>query len=163
MRSDSRSASRRRALSLVEVLLTLVIFSLALAPIINLFTSAHRIGHAARRLVDVTLHAQAILEALAELEPVDFPASIATSGQMTLMADSGGVTVGQSDRYDQVVAFFQRQPLPVAGMQRTVNARRLQTGELEVWIVVDWLAVIGEEKTKQTITLSMLSSPRNWQ
>lgn len=159
-----RGASRSRsAVSLVEVLITLFILALALVPIISMFSSTHRIGHSARRMVDVTLHVQTLLEALAELEPADFP--IVTPGQETiLLADAGGgVGAGASPRYQEVVEFFTTRPVPVEGMKRTVIARRLPSGELAVRVEVEWDAVVGETKTQQKLVLPMLSTPRNWQ
>jgi hypothetical protein len=163
--SDSRREApvRRRGVSLVEVLLTLFILALALIPIISMFSSTHRIGHSARRLVDVTLHVQTLLEALAELEPADFP--VITPGQETiLLADAGGgASAGASARYQEVVEFFTTRPVPVEGMKRTVIARRLASGELSVRVEAEWDAVVGESRTQQRLVLPMLSTPRNWQ
>jgi len=157
------SASRRDAFSLVEVLLTLMILALALIPIISMFSSTHRIGHSARRMVDVTLYMQTLLEALAELEPADFP-TVPPDQETILMTDGGGgAGPGASPRYDEVVQFFRTRPVPVDGMKRTVYAKRLRTGELRVRVEVDWDAVVGEEKTRQHLDLPMLSTPRNWQ
>lgn len=157
------SASRREGLSLVEVLITLFILAVALVPIISMFSSTHRIGHSARRLVDVTMHVQTLLEALAELEPQDFP--VVTPGQETiLLADAGGgAGAAASPRYQEVVEFFTTRPVPVEGMKRTVIARRLPTGELAVRVEVEWDRVVGEARTQHRLVLPMLSTPRNWQ
>lgn len=153
----------RKAVSLVEVLLTLFILALAMIPIISMFSSTHRIGHSARRLVDVTLHVQTLLEALAELEPADFPA-VTRNQEIILLADAGGgASSGTSPRYQEVVEFFTTRPVPVEGMKRTVIAKRLDTGELSVRVEVEWDAVVGESRTRQSLVLPMLSTPRNWQ
>lgn len=153
----------RRGVSLVEVLLTLFILALAMIPIISMFSSTHRIGHSARRLVDVTLHVQTLLEALAELEPADFP-TVTRNQELILLADAGGgANAGSSARYQEVVEFFTTRPVPVEGMKRTVIAKRLDTGELAVRVEVEWDAVVGESKTKQQLVLPMLATPRNWQ
>lgn len=157
------SASRRdRGMSLVEVLITLVIISLALVPIIQVFSTSHRIGFSARRLVEVTLHAQTLVEALSELDQSDFPQI--TAGQQTiLMSDTGGGSGSGTGKYGEVLDLFNRKPLPVEGMTRTIMANRLATGELELTIEVEWDAIVGEKKTRQKLTIPMLSTPRNWQ
>jgi prepilin-type N-terminal cleavage/methylation domain-containing protein len=159
----SRRDRLRHGVSLVEVLLTLFILAVALVPIITLFTNTHRIGHSARRQVDVTLHVQMLLEALAELEPADFP-TVSQDQETILLADQGGgVTGGASARYQEVVDMFRQQKVPVDGMKRTVIAKRLRSGELQIRVEVDWDAVVGEERTRQHLTIPMLSTPRNWQ
>lgn len=159
----SGSHPERRGVSLVEVMLTLFILSMALVPIITMFSNTHRIGHSARRLVDVTLHVQTLLEALAELEPADFP-PVVPDQEVILLADAGGgASASPSARYAEVAEFFTTRSVPVEGMKRTVIARRLRTGELAVRVEVEWDAVVGETKTQQKLVLPMLSTPRNWQ
>ena len=156
----SRADRADRGLSLVEVLVTLVILSVSLVPIITLFTSSQRMGTSARKLVDVTLHAQTIVEALAQLDPADFPV-VAAGQESTLLADGGPPLPGGSARFDEVAAFFAKPP-PIA-MERRVTARRLASGEMLVRIDVAWQAVVGERATRHTISIPMLAAPRNWQ
>jgi prepilin-type N-terminal cleavage/methylation domain-containing protein len=150
-----------RGMSLVEVLLTLVIISLALVPIIQVFSQSHRIGHSARRLVEVTMHAQSLLEALAELDDTELPVPQGT--EVIVLSDAGGGGFQGTGRYTEVEELFKRRPLPVEGMTRTIVAKKLATKELELRIDVEWDSVVGEKKTRQKLSLPMLSTPRNWQ
>lgn len=152
---------RERGISLVEVLLTLVILSLVMVPIIQVFTSSHRIGFSAKRMVDVVVHVQALVEAVAELDPVDFPA-LSPGQESVLMDDEGRAGSGGTPRYQQVCDYFAR-PKPVEDMKRSILAKRLPTGEVEVRIEVTWFAILGEQRTEQKIVLPMLATPRNWQ
>lgn len=152
---------RERGLSILEVLITLTILALILVPIIQIFSSSHRMGHSARRLVDVVVHVQSLVEAISELDPADFPPL--TAGQETvLMNDDGRAGGGGTPRYQEIVDYFNR-PRPIADMKRSLIAKRLTTGEVEVRIAVDWQGVLGEEKTRQKLVLPMLATPRNWQ
>jgi len=152
----------RSGLSLLEVLLTLVILALILVPIIRVFTASHRIGYSAKRLVDVVVHVQALVEALAELEPADFPVPPGDTTDKLLMDDEGKQEPGNTARYKEICDFFQRKP-PVEGMKRELSAKRLATGEVEVRVHVTWTAVQGEQRTQQELTIPMLATPRNWQ
>jgi hypothetical protein len=144
---------------MVEVVLCLGILSVALVPIVGLFSSSHRIGHSAQRLVDVTLHAQMLLEALAELDAEEIP-SIPAGSEQTLMADGGPSPRRAGARFNELVQFFAKKP-PVE-MTRTIVARRLASGELLLRVDVEWLAVARDPATRQAVSLRMLSIPRSW-
>lgn len=151
---------RRQAFSLIEVVVSLLILSLALIPIINMFSASHRISHSSQRLVNVSLHGQMVLEAVAMMNPEDMPA-IPADAEALLLADDGGGVGGGGPQFGQLKTFFAKPP-PVT-MQRTVTGRRLPTGELLLKIKMEWLGVAQEDNTKQELTLRMLSTPRNWQ
>ena len=150
-----------RGLSIIEVLITLVILAMVLVPIIQVFTSSHRIGFSAKRMVDVVVHVQSLVEAVAELDPVDFP-PLTVNQESVLMDDDGRPCAGTTPNYQQVCDFFGR-PKPIKDMKRSISAKRLQTGEVEVVIEVTWFAIEGEQRTEQKIVLPMLATPRTWQ
>jgi hypothetical protein len=145
------------------VLVCLVILTLALVPIINLFTSIHRISHSSQRLVEASLHAQMLLEAVAEMDPEELD-WIPDGGQAVIAQHGVASPASPGRQLPAFVAYFQRPP-PVAGMERTVAATRLGAPgrELTIKVRVTWLGVVGEESTRQSIELSMLANPRSWQ
>ena len=155
-----RAGRRSGGFSFLELLLTLGILAAALVPILTMYSSSHRIGHSARRLSEVTLHAQSILEALAELETAEFPA-VPPGVETTLLSDAGPAASGGGKRYAEVEQYFSKKP-PLE-MERSVTANRLPTGEMVLKITVKWYAVSHDASTEQTIALPMLSTPRNWQ
>ena len=91
------SSSSRSALSILEVLICLVILAFALVPILNLFTSSHRIGHSARRFVDASMYGQTILEGVSMLEPADLP-TIAPGSELILLDGATGQPQGRGRR-----------------------------------------------------------------
>jgi prepilin-type N-terminal cleavage/methylation domain-containing protein len=156
--SSSSPDRARRALTLVEVLICLVIFALALTPVISLFSSSHRAGHMARRQMEATMHAQTLLEAVAQLEPWELPA--VPRGSAVTLLETGGAPAGGGGRWPQVVAYFARPTrLP---MQRRVTAMRMQGGAPLVSVEVGWLAVEGEPVTRQNLLLETFSAIHAW-
>lgn len=128
--------------------------------VVPMYMSSRRIAHSARRLSDVTLHAQSILEALAEVELGEFP-DVPAGEATVLFADQAPAAPGGGPRFEEVAAYFKKPP-PLE-MERLVKARRLATGEMLLEIEVEWRAVVGEKETVQRIRLPMLATPRNWQ
>lgn len=156
-----------RGFSIIETLITLTILAVILVPIIQIFTQSQRQGVSARRLVDVVLHSQSILEALSQLEPIDFPplppAAQGTASAAILVNDDGRELAGSSTKYQQLIKYFKEQrPKNFEDMKRELSAQKLANGEVEVFIVVTWQGVKGEDRTRQKIILTMLSTPRNW-
>lgn len=149
----------RRGFSLIEVLMCLLILSTIVVPIIDMVITSRRVSHSASRSVDVTLHAQTVLEAVSHLEPKELP-EIAADGERMLLADGIRLPPGGGDRFKTLESSFQRPP-PVP-MTRRVSARRLATGELALRIKVSYLAVVGEERTRQEATFRMLTIPWSW-
>jgi hypothetical protein len=150
---------RRIAFTLTEVLVLLGVLMLVVGPALTIHLSSQRIAHGARRQTEVTLHAQTILETLAVLSAEDFPA--VDSGGTVLLDDSGPAATGGGPAFEQIAAFF-RKPPPFE-MHRMVTATRLPTGQLLLKLEVRWMAVVGETRTEQTLTLPMLANPKNWQ
>lgn len=149
----------RAAFSLVEVVISLLILSTILVPIINMFVNSRRVSHSAGRMVEITLHCQMLLEALSHLEPRDLP-EIDADSEILLLADGVALPGASSPNLQLLVDAFKKQPpLP---MQRKLAARRLATGELALRIEVTWLAVVGEERTRQKATFRMLTIPYSW-
>lgn len=151
--------SRRRAISLVEAIFVLGLLAAAAVPLVSMYLSSHRVAYTARRMTEVTLHAQDLVEALAELTAEEFPP--VPAGGTVLMADAGPPATGGGKRFAEVLDFF-RKPTPVP-MERLVTAERYATGELMLHVTVRYEAVTGEPNTAQTLTLPMLATPRNWQ
>lgn len=149
----------RRGFSMVEVLISMIILALILVPIINMFMTSKRVSHSAGRTVEITLHAQMILEALSHLEPRDLP-DIGPDEELLLMADGVALPTDGTDNFKLLLAAFKRPP-PVT-MTRKLAAKRLPTGELALRIDVSWLAVVGEERTRQKATFRMLTIPWSW-
>lgn len=139
--------------------MSLMILASILVPIINMFINSRRVSHSAGRMVDITLHCQLLLEALSHLEPRDLP-DIDQDSEVLLMADNVSLPSDGSDRFKQLVTAFKK-PTPVP-MERKLAARRLPTGELALRCDVTWLAVVGEEKTRQKATFRMLTIPWSW-
>ena len=153
------TSRRERGFSILEVLFSLVILALIMVPIIQIFSSSHRMGFSARRLVDVTIHVQSIVEAVSELDPADFPQ---VNGEKVLMDDEAPPVGGGTAKYQEICDYFARKK-PVDGMKRFIIATRLPTGEVELRIEVTWNAIQGEDRTQQKLVLPMLATPRNWQ
>jgi hypothetical protein len=153
------SSSSRKALSVVEVLVCLVILAFALVPINNLFMSSNRIGHSARRLVDASMYGQTILEGVSMLEPADLPA-IAPGSELILL-DGAVAAPGGGPKFREIANYFNTaQPFPM--QERTVTALRADTGELLLKIELKWLGVVSDERTLQTANLQMLTPPKSW-
>lgn len=149
----------RRGFSLVEVVICLLILSTILVPIINMVMTSRRVSHSAGRTVEITLHCQMLLEACSHLEPRDLP-DIDPDSELLLMGDGIALPAAGSTNFRTLVdAFKKPTPLP---MQRKLAAKRLTTGELALRIEVTWLAVVGEERTRQKATFRMLTIPYSW-
>lgn len=152
---------RRCAFSLVEVVLGIALVSAVLAPLLGMFLNSHRIGHSARRRVEVTLHGQMLIEAVAELDVDDFP-PLKPGAETILLQDGGPGVAGSSKAWRQVADYFARKP-PLEGLTRTLTARRLPTGEVLIALQIEWDAVAMDDRTRQTLDLAVVSTPRNWQ
>ena len=155
-----RCSCPERGFSLVEVLICLVIFALALVPIINLFSESHRVGHSAHRMMEASLSAQTLLEAVGQLDVSELPA-VPASSEVVLLEDGGPPTGATAGRWPQVAAYFAR-PLPFE-MRRRVLAQRLPGGPLQVRVEVEWLATPGEPRTRQHQVLQSFASMRVWE
>ena len=158
-----RRGPERRGASMLEVVIGVVILSLALVPLLSLFMSSRRVGYSAKRLLDVSVNAQTVLEALSGLEESDYPMTFVPGSAQTILDDDYPVATSGKPRFDQIAKYFFREPgPPLKDMKRQVQVERLAGGELFLKFVVEWEGIIGEQGTLQTTSLTMLSTPRNW-
>src|SRR5687768_7386200 len=132
MRSSRPEA---RAVSLVEVLLAYAILAVLLAPLIGMYTQSHRTGHSAIRRVEVTLHAQMLLEGLAALAPSDLPPREG-GAESVLLSDEAAPAPGGGPGFLKVRKWFNK-PLPFQ-MKRNAVAEVLPGGELLLRVDVTW-------------------------
>lgn len=157
--SSSSRERRRAAFSIIEVLVCLVILALSLVPIIDMFMSSSRMGVSARRMVDVSLFGQTILEGLAMLEPEDLP-DIPANGSRILL-DGDQVVAGGSPRFQEAATYF-RDARPKYMEECTVNAERQTSGVLLLTIDLKWQGVPSDARTMQSTSLQVLTPPRKW-
>ncbi|MBI2945996.1 MAG: prepilin-type N-terminal cleavage/methylation domain-containing protein [Candidatus Wallbacteria bacterium] len=153
------SGTRARGFSLIEVVIGVGIFAAALVPMMDLVTSSTRMSVSAGRMLEATLHGQTLLQALAELEPAEFP-PVATGDETVVLQDGASAAPGQGPRWQALAAYYAR-PTSFA-MQRRALARRLAGGELAVRVEIVWTSTPGEADRTQTVSLQTLSTPRNW-
>ena len=159
----------RRAVSLLEVLVALSILVLVVPSLFDLFTASQRIGHSARRQIDVVLHGQSLLEAVAGMQSADLPQVPIDNGGSTLthvlLSDhyprSFFASQNSSPRWQNMVALFFDTPPPLP-MTRTISARQLATGEMVIQIDIEWESIQGEVRTEQSLQLEAFSTVENW-
>jgi Tfp pilus assembly protein PilV len=149
----------RRAVSLVEALVCLLLLALVLVPVIDLAVSSRRASHSAARTIEIALHAQKLLEALARLDVHELP-PVPEENEVLILADGVPLKRAGGDRFREVERLFEQQP-PLAA-RRKVAAQRLATGEMLLRLDVDWTSVAGEERTRQRASFRMLASPGSW-
>lgn len=145
--------------SLVEVVVCLLILAAVVVPIMNMVIASRRASSSAGRIVDVSLHAQLLLEALSHVDPRDLP-PIEPDTDVLLLDDRIPATADGGPAFRALVDVFRRPP-PVP-MQRRVAAQRLPAGELALRVDVTWLAVVGEERTRQHASFRTLTVPWSW-
>ena len=145
---------------MVEVLLCLGILAMVLVPVVDLFTSFHRVSTGASRLVEVALHGQTLVEALAQMDPADLPELPAGTSRI-LIGDGQPDPAGAAGRLAAFVEYFHRRP--PADVTRTITMKRLATGELAYRIQLEWLAITGDARTRQRVEIPVVGVPRNWQ
>lgn len=148
-------------MSILEIVLGLAIFAIAMPAILQLFTNLNRTTYAADRLVDATIHGQMILEAVLELQQDELP-TIPATGSVVLFQDGVGVLPGGTSRWDEVVAFL-AQPVPVPGMIRTITAERFAADDRLLLVVsLEWRRVGHEAGNVQSIRLQGTSTSLGW-
>lgn len=153
--------SERRGTTLLEIVIGLAILGLVLAPLMSLFTASRRASYAANRLIEVSMEAQMVLEALAQLEPADI--NLPPAGDVLVFTDQAPIGVTGSARYQSILDYFNARPRP-ASLLRKVTAHRLPgTNQLEFQLEATWIAVVGDTTTEQSLTMAMASIPRSWQ
>lgn len=150
MCSSSPRRCRRAGLSLLESLVALVIFGLALAPVIWLFGSARRASASADRMLRATLYGQTVLDALVALKDDELPPVPDAETELAGTAGSG--------RWDEIVAMLALPP-PFP-MERRVTGRRLLDGSIELKVALAWERLPGRPETRHGLTLRGLRVPR---
>jgi hypothetical protein len=156
---------RRRGLSLLEALLAAVLFVVLLVPVVLIYGSSNRVGYAADRMLDATLHGQTLLESLAALEDHELP-PVPAGASVPLFVDDPDAALsapsgGGSGRWDEVAAWLELPP-PFP-MTRVVTAERLASGPVVLRVEIAWLALPGRPETGRVVTLQTLASPTLWQ
>lgn len=156
---------RRRGLSLLEALLAAVLFVVLLVPVVLLYGTSNRVGYAADRMLDATLHGQTLLESLAALRPDELPIPPGP-GRVTLFVDDPDAALaaplaGGAGRWEEVAAWLELPP-PFP-MTRVISAERLAAGPVVLKVEIAWLAFPGRPKTGRVVTLQSLASPALWQ
>ena len=134
--------------SILEALLCITIFTLALVPIVSLFTSSHRMSHSARRLIDATAHAQSVLDTAAERGMGGMDA-LSEEGEKVLIHDESRADEEHPRR--DVLACADMTVVPFSGLKRHLTARK-SGGSVLYKIEVEWLS-----GTRQKVTLQKLA------
>src|SRR5437870_206995 len=132
----TRTSRNRAALSLLEAVVCLAILSVLVVPLLDLVTSCRRTSSSAHKLLEVTLQAETLLGAAAQLAPEDIP-PVAPGSERVLLNDDPAVVESGTARWQKVVALFQRPPS--IKMQRFLSVARTLQGELVFRVQVKWL------------------------
>ena len=129
------------------------ILGVLLTPIMDMLITSNRVATSARRMLDTTLYAQGLLEAMAELAPGELPDH---NGELLGKETPAGSHPG---RWREIAAELSAEP-PFPLAHRSIRIQHLRDGNVEISINVEWYGVVGDEKTKQAITLRELSVQR---
>src|ERR1043166_2017642 len=110
-----KRAKCSRGISILEVLISIIIFMLALIPVADLFSTSNRMAASAQRFLEATLHAQTLLEAVCEIDPDDLPrlpdAPATGDADDKLLLDSDGNQLsGGKGRWPELVTWFNKPP-----------------------------------------------------
>lgn len=169
MSSSSRS---RQGFTLVEVVICLTIFVLLLGPVVGAMSTASRMGFSSHRLLEATTQAQALAEAISELEYRDLPAL--GGGEVVLLEDGQPLATTGSLAWQEVAAFFEARPeyevtrYPDPGgevdveqypMHRVVVGEAIPDGPVVLKVRVSWLDVPGREETRRDLELATVLTP----
>lgn len=155
----SSRSEEAEGVSLIEIVIAVGIFAMALVPLIDLVVSSSRISVSATRMLDATLYGQTLLQALAELEPTEFP-PVATGEERLILDGATAPSSGGGPRWQALMAYCALPP--VFTMQRRAFARRMPGGELVVRVELEWAAAPTDTARVQRVSLQTLSTPRNW-
>ncbi len=149
----------RGGLSLLEVLITMVILVTVMGPVLLIFGSATRVGHAADRMLRATLHAQVLLDAFTQLGPDELP--ITAGGETELYRDGSGLAAGGGGRYLDEIPAFLASPAPVEARRRIV-AEQLPDGPVTIRVELEWDAHSMAEAPERKLVLEGLATPTLW-
>ena len=103
---------RRRGLSLIEALLAAVLFVVLLVPVVLIYGSSNRVGYAADRMLDATLHGQTLLESLAALEDHELP-PVPAGASVPLFVDDPDAALWTAPAINASIAPAALDPAPV--------------------------------------------------
>lgn len=154
----SSSSRERRGVSILEVLIALVIFLIALVPIADLATSSTRFTASASRMLESAMYAQRLLEAIAQLEPDELPPSEQDNWEVAM--DGRRTAEGGSPRWLALAPALEARP-PFPMEYRSVTAKKLAGGLVAVSFELVFLRVAGEPE-EYTLVVRALLSPRSW-
>ncbi len=155
------SSLRRSGFSVLEIVIAITLFLVAMVPIVSLFTQVNRTSYASNRLLDATLHGQLALEAILELEPDELPA-LADTDQKILFDDVTGLRLTGGPRWDEIIAYLSLPPPFPMSNRRIVAETFGDPGKISITVEIRWLRVAQDENTSRSIELRGVSSPRGW-
>jgi hypothetical protein len=163
MCSSSRPRCRRRTsrgVTILELVLAVAIFAVAMVPILQVITDANRTSYSADRYLRASVHAQMILDALVALDASELP-PVPVDGA-TLLLDEGQVASGGAPRWLEVVAFL-AQPPPFEGMERRIQAERYgDPGKTTFEVRLRWRRLGHVEGSWVSLTMRGVSNPKEW-
>lgn len=154
---------RRRAFSILELTIAVVIFACALIPIADLLSASRRTTASSMRLLEASHHAQTLLEGIQPLDLDELPPG--GPGEWTLLSSLNPVTGGTGQRWSAIRAFFD-QPPPFPMVARHVTARAVvdplapNRRRTLIRAKVEFLRVVTDEDSIQDVVLEGLLDPR---
>ena len=162
MRSEHRVIAR--AFSLIELIVAVVIFAMALIPIADLMSASRRTTASSMRLLQASSYAQTLLEGILPLDLDELPAG--GPGEWTLLSTAGPSPAGTGPRWTEVKRFFD-QPTSFPMAARVVTARSIpnpldptRPSRTLIRTKVEFLRVVTDEDSVQEVVLEGMLDPR---
>lgn len=154
----------RRGFSMIELVISVVIFAAALIPIADLMSASRRTTASSLRLLQATTYAQTLLEAVLPLDLEELPAG--PTANWTLLSSMQPVQGGTGTRWTLVRKFFDGPP-PFPMVARLVTARTIpnpvdpaRPSRTVIRAKVEFLRVTTDEDSVQEVVLEGLLDPR---
>lgn len=153
----------RRGFSMIELVISVVIFAAALIPIADLMSASRRTTASSLRLLQATTYAQTLLEAVLPLDLDELPTGTATN--WTLLSTMQPVQ-GGTNRWSDVRKYFDGPP-PFPMVARIVTARTIpnpvdpaRPSRTVIRAKVEFLRITTDEDSIQEVVLEGLLDPR---